>query len=114
MIKNRLLKGFKWWFEYVEKKSRKEGGIGGVIIGNKKEILFNITAIDDWVNKMKVKNGHEKSNIITSYLNDKIVLVMENVINDKVISVGDVNARIGEERGAQLWKDGKEKNKLER
>lgn len=50
--------------------------------------------------------GYGKWNIIACNLNDKkmevlnkIGLVIENIINEIVFLIGDVNARIGEERG---------------
>lgn len=84
------------------KKSKKYRAVGGMIIETKQGVRCYITTID----KIKLsKNRLWKLNIITCYLNNKKILVLKNIRDEKVILTRDIDMSvyIGEEREAEVW-----------
>ncbi|CAD6234564.1 GSCOCG00001987001-RA-CDS [Cotesia congregata] len=105
-VTNRLSSEMKWWFKAaVRKKECKRGrASGGRILGVKKEKEAE-WKVDEWEYGFVIKNKQMSEVVITVYNNVGIRAIekqFKKVVRDnegtyeKIIVIGDLNARIGE------------------
>ena len=108
-IDGRLNKNYNWKIIFAEKVMRKGRAKGGILIGIRKVLDSKINNEWKWGAEIEVKCGRNLWKIIFVYvrenrmeISETIGEIAENEPDDKVLIVGDFNARIGEEIGAEV------------
>lgn len=115
-VENILPSNYNWKNLNAEKKCNKAKGSGGLLIGIKKQITAE-TKLEriDKVADLSVSDD-EKWTIIGAYVHEQKEELWEYIeeeihMQDKVMILGDMNARIGEKTGIIMQEERKSKDK---